>query len=180
MIYFFTPYLKDNLGSAYNHYCSLVPNNDDWITFMDGDVMQMHMNWADIWSDIIINNEDAGIITCVTNRVSKNNIDQVEHSMYDEKDILSHKNYAKKLYDSIGNETKEMKGTFLSGFFFSFKKKTWLECGGFSDGILHVDANFYQKIKKIGKKCLVAKGFYVLHYYRMGEGEKYTDHLIKK
>lgn len=177
MIYFFTPYLKNNLGAAYNHYCSLVPNNSDWITFMDGDIMQMHMNWSEIWSNILQLNDDAGIVTCVTNRVSRFNTDQVEPSMYEETNILTHKNYAKILYDMYGTQTKEMTVDFMSGFFFSFKKQTWIDSGGFIDGILHVDKDFYKKNKRLNKKVLVAKGFYVLHYYRMGEGEQYTKHL---
>jgi hypothetical protein len=69
-----------------------------------------------------------------------------------------------------------MIGTFLSGFFFSFTKKTWIEVGGFDHGILNVDSTFYHKVKSI-KDCIVANGFYVLHYYRFLEGNKYTHHL---
>ena len=177
MIYFFTPYLKDNLGAAYNHYCSLVPHNNDWITFMDGDIMQMYMNWSEIWSNILQRYDNAGIITCMTNRVSKLNTDQLDKNMYEETNILKHKNHAQKLYETYDIQTKEMTINFMSGFFFSFKKQTWIDCGGFTNGILHVDTNFYHNVKNIGKQVLVAKGFYVFHYYRMAEGEEYTQHL---
>jgi hypothetical protein len=177
MIYYFTPFIKGNLGEAYNHYCDLVPNDDDWITFIDGDVMQLHTNWGNIWNKIIEQNNDAGIISCLTNRVSKDNIDQLCYDIYDEKDILKHKIHSIKIFNNNRYCTKEMTGNFLSGFFFSFKKSTWKEVGGFEDGILNVDGQFYRKVRKI-KKCLVATGFYVLHYYRMMEGHEFKDHLV--
>jgi cellulose synthase/poly-beta-1,6-N-acetylglucosamine synthase-like glycosyltransferase len=176
MIYYFTPFIKGNLGKAYNHYCDLVPNDDDWITFIDGDIMQLHTNWGDIWHKIIEQNNDAGIISCLTNRVAKTNANQLCHDMYDQTDILKHKLYAIKIFDENQYSVKEMKNNFLSGFFFAFKKSTWKQVGGFENGILHVDNRFYHEVKRT-KKCLVAQGFYVLHYYRMLEGHRYTDHL---
>lgn len=176
MIYYFTPFIKSNLGQAYNHYCNLVPNDDDWITLVDGDIMQLYTNWGDIWNKIIEQNDDAGIISCVTNRVAKTNIDQLQHNMYDETSIIEHKKFAMKIFNDKQYLVKEMCGHFLSGFFFSFKKSTWKQVNGFDDGILHVDSKFFHKVKAI-KKCLIAEGFYVLHYYRMMEGHQFTDHL---
>jgi cellulose synthase/poly-beta-1,6-N-acetylglucosamine synthase-like glycosyltransferase len=177
MVYYFTPFIKNNLGEAYNHYCNLVPEDDDWITFIDGDVMQLHTNWGDIWHKIIHENDDAGIISCLTNRITKSNIDQLCHNMYDETDILKHKAYAIKIFNENQYSVKEMKNSFLSGFFFAFKKSTWKQVNGFENGILHVDKQFYRKVKKI-KRCFIATGFYVLHYYRLLEGHTYKDHLL--
>jgi hypothetical protein len=177
MIYYFTPYQTKNLGQAYNHYCDLVPNDDDWITFSDGDVMQLHLNWGEIWQSILERNNDAGIVTCLSNRAIKANIDQVVFEMYDKSDIIEHKKFALKLWNSNGYITKSMTQKIFSGFFFSFKKRTWKEVGGFMDGILHVDTDFFHKIIIKNKKCLVAQGFYVLHYYRLMEGCFYKKHL---
>ena len=178
MIYYFTPYQKGNLGQAYNHYCELVPNDDDWITFMDGDIMQLYLDWSEKWNSILLTNEDAGIITCKSNRAAKSNTDQIDHSMYNEQNIINHKNHAEYLYEKYYLNTNEMTIDFMSGFFFSFKKSTWKMVGGFVDGILDVDSCFYKAVKKTKKKCLVAQGFYVLHYYRMKEGENYKGHLL--
>jgi GT2 family glycosyltransferase len=179
MIYYFTPFVKGDLGEAYNHYCSLVPDDDDWITFSDGDIMQLHLNWGEIWGSILDQNKDVGIVTCLTNRAATSNIDQVCKDMYNEKNIIKHKKYAQDLFDKNQYSTKLMTGTFLSGFYFSFKKRVWKEVGGFEKGILHVDRLFYNKVNSLGKKCIVAQGFYVLHYYRLLEGDKYTSHLAK-
>lgn len=177
MIYYFTPYQKKNLGSAYNQYCSLVPNDDDWITFTDGDIMQLHLDWGNLWGSILEKNNDSGIITCLTNRASKNNLDQVCFDMYEETNILNHKLYAKKLLDENFSKTKEMEGSFLSGFFFSFKKSIWKKVQGFDEGILGVDTKFYEKVKSVAK-CIVAQDFYVFHYYRMLEGDDFKEHLL--
>jgi hypothetical protein len=177
MIYYFTPFIKGNLGEAYNHYCDLVPNDEDWITLVDGDVMQLHTNWADIWYKIIEQNNNAGIISCLTNRVAKSNKNQLCYDMYNETDILKHKLYASKIFNEKKYSTKKMNGGFLSGFFFAFKKSTWKQVNKFDDGILHIDKKFYNKVKQI-KPCLIAEGFYVLHYYRMLEGDRYIDHLL--
>jgi hypothetical protein len=180
-IYYFTPYKKHNLGEAYNHYCSLVPNDNDWITLMDGDVMQLHCNWGDIWSSIINQNEDAGIISGVTNRVAFTNKYQLCHEMFKIKNILLHKKYALSLFDKYKYNTINLSNfNFLSGFYFSFKKSTWKLVSGFKEGILDVDTDFFSKVSK-HLPCKIAKGFYLLHYYRMLEDidrGRYTDHLI--
>ena len=174
MIYYFTPYKKGNLGQAYNHYCNLVPNDSDWITMMDGDIMQLHMDWGEKWKKILKNNQDAGIVTCVTNRIYSAKQLTTE-KMFAETNIVNHRKFAIDLFEEKKYTIEELDDN-LSGFFFSFKKSTWKKVGGFADGILNVDNDFLSKVKKI-KKCYVSKGFYVLHYYRLCEGKLYTKHL---
>ena len=176
MIYYFTPYKKGNLGQAYNHYCNLVPNDNDWITMMDGDIMQLHMNWGEKWKKILKNNQDAGIITCVTNRVYDQMDKQLaKKEMFEESDLKNHRKFALDLFEEK-KFTLEKLDNFMAGFFFSFKKSTWKKVGGFINGILDVDNDFLRKVKTI-KECYVAKGFYVLHYYRLCEGRYFKDHL---
>lgn len=175
MIYYFTPYFDSNLGLAYNHYCDLVPGDDDWITFIDGDVMTLLMNWGDVWQKIINNNPNAGIISAITNRI--NPVYQKVSNMEQEKDISIHRNLAQKRFDTYQYNVTEIDESNISGFFFAFKKSTWKKVGGFDNGILSVDWKFSNKVKKIQLPLLVAEGFYVLHYYRLNEGIKYTKHL---
>jgi hypothetical protein len=177
MIYYFTPYEEGDLGKAYNFYCNLVPNDDDWITMMDGDIMHLNMDWGKKWQDIINQNTNAGLVTCMTNRVAINNMDQVCHEMYNETDIIKHRKYSIDLFAKNKFATKQMTGKFLSGYFFSFQKSTWKKVNGFkTNGILNIDSDFYNKVKQI-KPCVVATGFYVLHYYRMMEGKDHKEHL---
>lgn len=180
MIYYFTPYIKNNLGAAYNHYCNLVPNDDDWITMMDGDTMQLYTDWAEKWFSILENNPDAGIISCMTNRIGCP-IQKI-NSMFNEKDLVVHTNFANNLFDKYQYSVKKINPSnirsncCLSGFFFSFKKSTWKTVDGFKNGILSVDYNFFDKVIK-HHPCYIAQGFYVLHYYRLVEGQGFTDHL---
>ena len=178
MIYYFTPYQHKNLGEAYNHYCSLVLNDDDWITIMDGDVMQLHLNWGEMWEKILSQNNDAGIVTCMTNRVHYTNDFQLCKSMFNNNNIIDHKLYAIELFKKYEYQTKNVVSKFMSGFYFSFKKSTWKTAGGFADGILDVDKNFFLNVIKF-KPCKIALGYYILHYYRMYEGDKYLNHLTK-
>lgn len=180
MIYYFTPFIKNNLGQAYNHYCNLVPNDDDWITMMDGDIMQLHMDWGDKWSAILENNPDAGIISCMTNRIGCP-LQRVDHT-FNETNIILHRNFAKELFEKYRYDLKPIvksnvySVSCMSGFFFSFKKSTWKSINGFTNGNLHVDTNFFKKVINI-KQCFIAKGFYVFHYYRLLEGKNFVNHL---
>lgn len=180
MIYYFTPFIKNNLGQAYNHYCNLVPNDDDWITMIDGDVMQLHLDWGEKWSSILDNNPDAGIISCMTNRIGCPL--QKVSSMFHQTNLIEHRNFAKQLFDTYQYSVKSISRSqdysvsCMSGFFFSFKKSTWRIVSGFNDGILDVDTNFFKKVIQY-KPCYITQGFYVLHYYRLVEGKDFKQHL---
>ena len=70
MIWYFTPYsIEGNLGKAYNDYCKLVQNEEDWICFIDGDVCFLNSDWGKHFEDLIEKYPEAGIITCFTNRI---------------------------------------------------------------------------------------------------------------
>lgn len=181
MVYYFTPFFEKNLGQAYNNYCELVPNDDDWITFMDGDVMQLHLNWGEIWGKILEKNNDAGIITCMTNRLGCKN--QLVPKMFTVQDILIHKLMANRLFNinkfAVANLNEK-----IAGFFFSFKKSTWKKVGKFIDGILAIDFDFSQRVLNSGMDIRLATGFYVFHYYRFLEdresGINFKNHLLNK
>jgi len=178
MVYYFTPFYKGDLGKAYNHYCELVPNDDDWITFSDGDVLQLHLDWGDIWGKILEENDSAGIVTCLTNRIGSK--EQLYDGSYLAKDILTHKKIANNLLKLNNIRTKNISSA-ISGFFFSFKKSTWTKVGGFKKGILGVDRDFAKKVHEANLSIKIAYGFYVFHYYRFLESPEkgnYTDHLI--
>lgn len=166
MVYYFTPFYEKNLGLAYNKYCELVPNDDDWITLMDGDVMQLNMNWGQIWEKILNQSQDAGIVTCLANRTFCKA--QLAPKMFTVQDILVHRLMAKRLFNMNGYSVHILNQK-ITGFFFSFKKSTWKKVGKFIDGVLAIDYDFSQKVLDIGMDIRVATGFYVFHYYRFLE-----------
>jgi cellulose synthase/poly-beta-1,6-N-acetylglucosamine synthase-like glycosyltransferase len=171
MIYYFTPFIKGNLGEAYNHYCNLVPDDDDWITMMDGDIMMLHLDWAEKWRSILEQNTNAGIVTCVTNRIGTK-AQRIE-AMKLSDSIKHHKKFAIQLFDENGTSVVKTNSP-ISGMFFAFKKSTWKLVGGFKNGILGVDYNFSNKVLQ-HTSIVIALGFYVLHYYRFIENN--TNHL---
>ena len=178
MIYYFVPYsLERNIGKAYNQHMALLPNDNDWGVLMDGDTMFLTFDWGHAIAEVIKKLPDAGLITCLTNRISKGRGQKYEE---DSSDILIHRAVAKRL-------DKEFRGQFrkhnshVSGFFMAIQKKIWKEVGGFSEvpnKILGVDGAFSKKVLRADKGIYIMRGMYKLHYYRMAEGRKYKDHLI--
>jgi len=187
-IWYFTPYALDgNLGKAYNEYCELVKNENDWICFIDGDVAFLNSYWGKHFEDLIKKYPNAGIITAYTNRVGC--LEQCLNGMIsDESDIKIHKQIAYKCSAEHYLEVKEINHV-ISGHIMLFKKKTWIDAKGFPETLRDKDLNKYSKnmatvdnrfsrrVLNLGKKILLAKGMYVFHYYRLKEGIHSKEHL---
>jgi len=176
MIFYVFPYsLNRNIGKAYNQYMALLPNDNDWGVLMDGDIMFLTFDWGHAIAEVIKKIPDAGIITCLTNRMRQ------KKQLYDESspDILVHRLIAKTLDEKYRGQVKKI-NTHISGFFMAIQKKTWKEAGKFPevDGkLLTVDNAFSRKIIKSDKDIYLMRGMYVFHYYRFAEGKNYTGHL---
>ena len=178
MIYYFVPYsLERNIGKAYNQYMALLPNDNDWGVLMDGDTMFLTFDWGHAIAEVINKIPDAGLITCLTNRISKG-----RNQLYgeDSSDIIIHRAIAKRLDKEFRGQYRKNNSR-VSGFLMAIQKKTWIDVGKFpeaSNKILGVDDTFSRKILHSNKGIYIMKGMYKLHYYRMAEGRKYKDHLI--
>jgi hypothetical protein len=178
MIYYFSPYsIEKNIGKSYNEYCRLVPNETHWICLIDADTMFLTYNYGHQIQELIDKYPDAGLFTCLTNRV--NNLEQCyNHVISEETNILEHKKIAEFQQQNYYLSVKQLTRV-ISGHFMLFQKKTWLEAGGFCEqGMLRVDNKFSKQIMRVQKKILLAEGIYVLHYYRLLEGRKFIKHLI--
>ncbi len=176
MIYFFTPYsFEKKLGKAYNDYCKLVPNDNDWICLMDGDIMFV-TDFGKTIKDHIEKYPDTGLFLCQTNRV-KNLQQCYEGAISENTDLAYHAKIAKRLETTNKLQVKEMDRV-ASGYFMCFTKKTWKEVGGFHrNGILAVDNLFSKAILKKGYKIRIMMDLYAIHYYRMLQGIKDKSHL---
>ena len=175
-IYYGIPYALDkNLGAEYNRYMNLLPNDDDWMCVTDGDIM-FFGDFGHQISDVIKKIPDAGLITCLTNRIAKN-----KAQLYggDSSDAIVHRVIAKNLDKDFRGSYRKINQK-VSGFFMAIKKKTWLEVGKFPEipnKILDIDGLISSKILRSGKGIYLMRGVYVFHYYRLLEGVKYKDHL---
>jgi len=154
-----------NLGSAYNQ---AMKNVDDWVCFLDHDILQLNSNWYHMCLSMIKQlGHSAGWITGVTNAIAcswqfcpnapKNN------------DIIDHMKFAKTRITEYGNKLSLMDpatmGLPFSGFMILTHKKAWQDTGGFDNGFLGVDNNYFNKLVKAGYKTYVAKGLYMYHIY---------------
>jgi GT2 family glycosyltransferase len=175
-IYYFTPYALDkNLGAAYNHYMELLPGNDDWACFLDGDTMFLSPDWGHLIEKAISEFPDTGMFTCYTNRV--NNKEQLYRGVFNNnRDIIAHRNIALVCHEIGKNRAKKLT-RMVSGMMMIIQKKTWREFP-FSDGLLGVDNDISQRLLNAGKEVRLIESIYLFHYYRLAEGRTYKNHLL--
>jgi len=173
-VWFFVPYSFDkNLGKAYNEYMELIPDND-WGCIMDGDIMFLMPDWGHQIQQAVIDNPDAGIITCITNRISNKKQRLDEPST----DILIHKRKAQERYKARKCRYSECNRN-ISGFLMCIKKSVWQRIKFPEIGsLLNVDNIFSREILRNHKKIIIMEGMYVFHYYRLLEGKQDKSHLL--
>lgn len=176
MIYTFIPYDPEkNLGSSYNRCMDMLPNDDDWAVFIDHDAMFTTNFWYHQISEVVKSHPNAGLITCVTNRIY--NPKQIIFNRYELKgesatdllnnhDIEFHRQLGHSLYELNGSSVEALNSDLLiSGVVMVVKKKTWNSIK-FCDGFLRVDNNFHQECSNRNLEVLLMTGLYVYHWYR--------------
>ncbi|MFA5420045.1 MAG: hypothetical protein WC341_16450 [Bacteroidales bacterium] len=174
-IYYFTPYsFEKNIGDAYNQYMELLPDDEDWACFIDGDACFLIPDFGHVIAGVVEKYPDAGMFTGYTNRVA--NIQQLYRGKFsDNADIRYHRNIAR-----VCREVNHCKVTELnlpiSGVIMVIQKKTWREFN-FSEGMLGVDNDISRRLIRAGRKVMLMQGIYMLHYYRFNEGRRNTQHL---
>lgn len=174
-IYYFTPYALDkNLGAAYNHYMELLPEDDDWACFIDGDAMFLTPDWGHLIQKAIEDYPETGMFTCYTNRIG--NKQQLYRGIFSEnRDMVAHRNIAKVCHETGKNRTRVLSRP-ISGIMMIIQKRTWKQFP-FKDGLLTVDNDISARLLNAGLKVRLIESIYMLHYYRMAEGKKYKKHL---
>ena len=71
MIYFFTPYsFEKKLFEAYDGYMDLVPNDNDWVCFLDGDTFFFENNFGHQIREYTERYPEAGMFTSYASRSS--------------------------------------------------------------------------------------------------------------
>jgi len=172
-IHYFTPSPNDNdLGSDYNYYMSLLPNDNDWACFTDRDAFFIQNNYITKIEKAVKDNSDAGLITCITNRVGERKQCYKER-IDDNPNILAHYAIGKKLeniytYTEIPHE--------ISGFCMMVKKSVWQNVK-FPAGLLGVDNEYSRMIIDAGYRIIRMDGLYMFHYYRLKQGRNNKEHL---
>ena len=166
-IWYSNPYSTEkNIGKAYNEFCEIVPNEDDWIVISDGDVCYLTHKWGlHIAETIKLHGENFDLITCVTNRLARP-IQRYKGEFSENHDMIYHALIAKELEENHWCEVEDItKGKKVAGLLMIFKKSLWNKVK-FRENDIAFDDTFSKELIKRGCKFGMMKGLYVYHFYR--------------
>lgn len=178
-IYYQTPYSTSKiLGRAYNQACSIIPNDEDWIAFIDGDVCFLNSNWGHIIEQSIKDHPEYQLFTCYASRIK--NPQQQYNGISENPNIVNHYDIAQRNAQVNKGKVKELR-KLISGHVMIFQKWLWKEIP-FQEHtkrgtILGVDNAFSSQVLKRGYKIGLIEDLYVFHYYRLKHGVNYIQHL---
>lgn len=170
MIHIKTPYYLDkNLGAAYNAAFKDVPEKD-WVCLIDHDVMFLTPNSIRIMYEYVEKFPDAGMFTCLTNRIHPLAVDQL---YFDAPSENLHIGFWTKTARSQEERT-ETKVTeinhAISGFLMLVSKKVWNKIKFNEQGkCLGVDTDFSLRLIADGFKIYRMDKIIVWHTYRLDD-----------
>lgn len=183
MIYTYIPYSpKDkpgNLGWAYKNFMENIPNDEDWVCFLDHDATFTTTGWYPQLETIIETHPEYGVFTCKMNRVGQpyhipEGIDKDNH------DIKYHRAIGKQLAKTSYNHVtslNDVNGYYLSGVLILIQKKVWNIIGGCPDGFLGVDNEIHRRCIANGVGVGMMEGVYLYHWYR-ADGTEHVDNAM--
>jgi len=183
MIYFFTPYsFEKKLFQAYDMYMNLVPDNNDWACFLDGDTMFFENNFGHRIQEYVDKYPDTGIFTSYASRSSYKFM--VRNGTNQESDSIAyHRRRSAEISRMLHGQAKEI-NEHIAGHLICIKKSIWMlirpqllkVCDGAN--LLGVDTQISNQVLGHGLKIRLMKEIYLFHYYRLLEGKTYKQHLI--
>ncbi len=170
------PYsLEKNLGKAYNEAMSAIPD-DDWMCFIDYDVMLLTPDAISIIHNYIQLFPQAGLLTCFTNRIHSSSKQLLKGEIDDNDSMTWHLRQAAKQKDHLYQVTKLYKN--ISGFLMCISKNTWRQIPFIDNGeCLGVDTDYWRKLRDAGRPMYRMDGLYVFHTYRLLNGVQDKAHL---
>jgi hypothetical protein len=185
VIYYSIPYnTEKNIGKYYNDFMEILPNDDDFACFVDGDTIFTTSNYGHIIQGVVNEHPDIGFFTCYTNRIGcpwqiAPGVDQETN------DINYHRNFGLSLQTQYGTMCEDVTTVkindisyLMSGVLILLQKKVWQKIGKFAEnGMLGVDNDLHRKIQNNNEKLFIMKGVYLYHWYRWPDF-KNTSHLI--
>jgi GT2 family glycosyltransferase len=168
MIHIRTPFSTEkNLGKAYNAAFWGVPD-DDWVCLIDYDVMFLTPRSILIMYESIKEYPEAGIFTCLTNRIHHLAVDQLIFDKPSENtDIKFWQHQAEALESSNTEFVTEITHE-ISGFLMLISKRTWNEIKFWESGkCLGVDNDYSMRVLGSGRKIYRLNKLLVWHSYRL-------------
>lgn len=152
------------LGEAYNYFMGRV---EDWGLVLDWDVALVNVHWYDLCLAAIAANPDAGLITCLTNRIGCPLQKAPDAPASD--NIEEHRSYAylrQRDHDARVLDYTDQQRWWLSGFFYLIRRRVWDEIAPAPpEKFLGLDNWIHARIRERGHPILVMQGLYVYHRY---------------
>lgn len=180
MIYYRTIWdTQKNFGGCINREMELIPDSDDWVVWMDGDVMFLTAYWGKQIEDIIeLHGHQYSLFGAMLSRCN------VHHQLVngicsDDYNMINHVMAAEDLQDIHGTSVEPTNGPIAAACMF-FQKKTW-EKIKFVENTPYFDIIFSAQVRKHKMKMAVCEGLYLMHKYRLGSKDPGRDdkHLMK-
>ncbi len=182
MIYYSNPYdLSRCIGKYNNNFLRILPSDDDFACFTDGDTIFTTSNFGTQIEEVTKRYPDIGYFTCYTNRLGCRaqiapGVDQ------DSNDMAYHKNIGTALQSIYGTRCKDITvlpgNQYVSACMTMIKKSLWKKVGNFSeDGMLGIDNDYHRRIIKSNEKVYLMEGVYIYHWYRW-PNPKNKEHLL--
>lgn len=170
-----------NVGKYYNQFISILPNDDDYACFIDGDATFTTYTFGKQLEDVVEQYPEAGVFVGITNRVGCK-WQVAKDVKHESNDIAYHRQVGQALQDNkylyCEDVTYKPKLEVLSGVLMMIKKSAWKIIGGIKDeGMLGIDNDVHWKCQEHDIKIYKMEGFYVYHWYR-GEDPKNKQHLL--
>lgn len=137
----------------------------EWVMFHDHDIYLANRNWYKIIEDSINARPDAGLFTCVTNRIGnpqqKVKVDRTNN------DIKYHMQLAQEIEKVTPELTDVTLMRKISGLIMVTSKTAWKKTNGFrTGGYIGVDNHYHGEIARAGHKIYLINNLYVYHWYR--------------
>jgi len=157
-----TGFSLDNYGKCLNQIMEASPF--EWVMIHDHDIFFCHPEWYRIVCQNIKDAKNAGLLTCVTNRIGCSE-QKVKPNRYepDNNNLDLHRAFAIKVqYRGISEAKKP-----ISGLVMVTSKTAWKKAGGFREkGIIGVDNDYHRRIVEAGYKVYIMNNLYMFHWYR--------------
>jgi len=185
-IFYTTPYdVNKNIGRYYNEFMSMLPSDEDFACFVDGDTIFTTPDYGHAIHEVISSYPKVGCFTCYTNRVGFSA--QIAPGVdIESNDIAYHRKFGRKVFDTYGTQCKDItlikspvnKQIYMSGVMIVLQKKVWKKIGGFhEDKILGIDNYLHKAIMNADERIYLMQGIYIYHWYRW-PNSKDKSHLI--
>lgn len=177
MIYYFTPYSTEkNIGKAYNDYCKIVPNDDDWICLMDGDIAFLHPQWGHDIEGYVKNKKEYDLLTAYTFR-TRNRNQKYKRTIWTDTNIIRLWQESQKQSMYIKDWSVKPVHSDIAGFLMLFRKSLWNEIPFPEDKILGIDTAWSMNVLRAKKRIGVMEKIVCFHYYRHHKPLENVNHL---